>query len=97
MAKLSINNLEEKLMSKKMFTEIANRFSFQKSIGKLTVNISDDGVCYRWRGRGWSLDRSPLTFSERNGYREFRRLPFGWRVKPLINIEVVPCGRPESK
>lgn len=84
-------------MSKPTFTKMSRRLGFQKSIGKLTVNISDDGVWFRWGGRGWSLDRSPLTFSERNGYKPFRRLPFGFRLKPLINIEVPPRDQTDTE
>jgi hypothetical protein len=69
------------MASDKDFTPVKEHF-FQVSTERLrlTVNFSASGIWYRWRDQGWSLDRSPLTFSERNGHKPFRRLPFGWRL-----------------
>jgi hypothetical protein len=79
------------MASGKDFIPVKKRFS-QISIKwlRLTVNFSASGVWYLWRDQGWSLDRSPLTFSERNGYKPVRRLPFGFKLTRLINIREVP-------
>lgn len=39
------------------------------------------GVGFWFRICGWGLwfAKRPLTFSERNGFRKVRRLPYGWR------------------
>ena len=65
---------------------MSNQFA-QIQIGrlKLTAHISATSIWYRRRGCGWLLTRSPLLFSERNGHRKFRRLPFGWRLRRLTN------------
>lgn len=67
---------------------MSNQFA-QIQIGqlKLSAHISATAIWYRRRGRGWMLTRSPLLFSERNGHRKFRRLPFGWRLRRLTKTE----------
>lgn len=54
---------------------------------KLTIHVSATLIWYRRAGVGWALDRSPLLFSERNGYGKFRQLPFGWRLKRLNRVQ----------
>jgi hypothetical protein len=56
----------------------------------LQLHLSKSNFWYRWRDRGWLLTRSPMLFSERNGYMEFRQLPFGWRLRRLKPLSAVP-------
>lgn len=41
-----------------------------------------DGTGFWVRFFGWGLwfSNGPLSFSERNGYKKFVKLPFGWRM-----------------
>lgn len=43
--------------------------------------ISRDVIWWRpFGGWGVMLKRTPLRFSERNGYVKYYRMPFGWRL-----------------
>jgi hypothetical protein len=41
------------------------------------------GFWFRFFGYGLHFTNGRMSFSERNGYVKIRRLPFGWRFKPL--------------
>lgn len=42
--------------------------------------ISKVSIWFRLGKRGIAFKRTPLPFSERNGFRKYLKLPFGWRV-----------------
>jgi len=49
----------------------------------LRFYIGRDIHWFRFRCIGFSIKRTPLVFSERNGYTKYWRLPFGWRLSKL--------------
>lgn len=56
---------------------------FTLSQWRFALYIGTTLVWLRYGDRVVALQRGPLTFSERNGYRPYRLLPFGWRI---INV-----------